>query len=383
MRIGDHDVRPGSLWLPAEDSEILSMNVERTPTYSVMLAAERSKKAATKNWRCVTAFRFETLADLHSHAFKTGYTDRYTFTKDFAHLPHLEAVRRLERDGWQEGADTIRLLSADLQRGFMGTGILDDSVRYGTEGQVPDVGRFVEGEPECMATFDDPRPGKGRIVDITINGAMSGDIRSEAYAERGIVVAALADSLERLGYRVRLTWQDLTGGYGAHGSLIQVVVKRESQPLDLKEVAYVMCHPSMLRVSFLNRLSEKFPNDSALATINGALGQKYARSTIWSGFVGGMPLGIEEPPLIRGLVHFGGMNHDNEARDQLTSAVAGLAKAGVVLSSDFDLKTVRQKAKQALDATWDRLGRECKDAPASEPDDDLFEDADDDDSEVA
>lgn len=149
----------------------------------------------------------------------------------------------LARDGWQNEAHKINQLSSPIIERI--TSLVErSSIIYDVEGIGIDVARYLDGEPECWQRWDTQYvESQGtRHVHIVFNVAVSAGIDTEVIRARGAAVAALIESLEYSGARVRL---DVALGYGKWEAYINI--KAADQPLDVPRMAYALGNPSMLR----------------------------------------------------------------------------------------------------------------------------------------
>lgn len=121
---------------------------------------------------------------------------------------------------------------------------------YDVAGDEVDVGRFLEGEPECMVTyppFETRREG-GKIITINAQAAMAAMVSKKQIANRGAAMLALVWAAEQAGYRVELNSIYGIGGNNDDSTCAIVVrLKNTDQPVDLSRLAFMLMHPSSLR----------------------------------------------------------------------------------------------------------------------------------------
>ena len=117
-----------------------------------------------------------------------------------------------------------------------------------------DMNRYTMGHPEPWHTwrpseFDEDIPN-GQIVPVYFNISTSCGVNAETMYEKGALICALIDLLERSGRRAEVILQmgiiDY-GGYGNNGILFEVTVKRAQDPLDLDRVAFALANASCFR----------------------------------------------------------------------------------------------------------------------------------------
>lgn len=155
-----------------------------------------------------------------------------------------EAIALCEK-GWPEGAKKLAPAQFSAEAG---TEKFMEPV-YDVAGDDVDVGRFVEGDPECMISYE-VREKQGKTVRIGFSCCYSCGTATETIIKCGREVVAAVDAAEREGYRVELTaeWAIAGGGkYNESIILTQVVVKQAQDALDIDSVAFVIAHPSAFR----------------------------------------------------------------------------------------------------------------------------------------
>lgn len=154
------------------------------------------------------------------------------------------------RNGWDEHRDAVE---------FAVSTVADDpsieemmAKRFGWThdyaGGMVDIGRFVVGEPECMIA---PMMVEARqpdaVVRIVINGAASALIDGETIVQRGVLIAALVDTLMKLNRGVEVWWSWTTKGRDDDVLTQLVKIKHVDEPLDVNDLLFVTASPSMLR----------------------------------------------------------------------------------------------------------------------------------------
>jgi len=125
--------------------------------------------------------------------------------------------------------------------------------RYDFTGSVVDIGKFLTGEPECMIDFvPEPSERMGRVVRIIVNGSASARIDANDIIRRGVTVCALVDAIHKLGMGIEVYAEFPTNDTGVnerkgkvHTSLVKL--HDSQQLLDINNLMFALCHPSMLR----------------------------------------------------------------------------------------------------------------------------------------
>lgn len=152
--------------------------------------------------------------------------------------------------GWSEGALLGRKYTDRLVAMLQGM-IERPTIVYDVEGAALDMGRYLEGEPECWMRFEQER---AKFVRLVINVGASGAISGGTLIARGAVIIALAEVLEMSGTRCEITVVDATGDKSMRNGDIHysasVTVKSFEQSADAASIAYAAAHPSVLRRHF-------------------------------------------------------------------------------------------------------------------------------------
>lgn len=117
---------------------------------------------------------------------------------------------------------------------------------YDFGGAYVDMGRFVEGDPECMVTFQAvPAGAMGRVIKIAVSGTASSFIDPEDIKKRGISIISLVDTINKLGFGVELWWDSTIQHSGRHSTAVKL--HDSADTLDINSVMFALAHPSMLR----------------------------------------------------------------------------------------------------------------------------------------
>ena len=187
-----------------------------------------------------------------------GHFDQST---KWTHYTTLGTARGLLSAGWQEGAERILTIAEKVRQALPAAALeaFKPITIADVTGSVLDVERYLHGDPECFWTEWTPDEGeqvKGKgIVRLTNNLWASSGITPEELMNKGVYVAALADVLETLGYRVQI--DGFVACYAEHLNakgkmtkstlVIHFPIKSADQPLEIDRLAFVLAHPASLR----------------------------------------------------------------------------------------------------------------------------------------
>jgi hypothetical protein len=139
-------------------------------------------------------------------------------------------------EGWMDGLKKIRE-SVSLV-GISGHG--GTEFRYDVEGVMFDMGRVMEGHPECwMNEFIEDEQAGHKSVRIMINASCSAGVSSDSVFNRGAVIVSIVDQLEARGIRVEIWVVDVSHCYGVSKCLYNTVcVKKFDEALNLEKFAF-------------------------------------------------------------------------------------------------------------------------------------------------
>lgn len=153
----------------------------------------------------------------------------------------FDGAMELARKGWSEGAKDL----SDRLEAHMAPRDKEDTWRFDVAGELPDVGRFLAGDPAHMRRHGHPK-GHRPILSIAVNIRLRCDIKAQAMANYGAALVAVIDRLEHTGRRVELTTTFATLCCGVRLSCGWTVKKAEDS-VDLAAIAFSLAHPAASR----------------------------------------------------------------------------------------------------------------------------------------
>lgn len=121
---------------------------------------------------------------------------------------------------------------------------------YSVAGVVPCVPRYLQGLPDSMVTYKRV-PKKEKVLTINKDFCYAASVGQETIINESVKVLNVVNTLEKQGYRIKLnivctTWSS-TNSWTAKKHTVKVCIKQSSQRLNIKQVAFPLVHPSMLR----------------------------------------------------------------------------------------------------------------------------------------
>lgn len=165
---------------------------------------------------------------------------------DWAGCKTYEEAENLLSNGWSYKLEKVK---ADIK----GVMLRETGKRITTKNDVvgfaPIVPLAIQGVPQCMVNTA-YKPIKSKVIDLYYDIAVNARVSSKDIFENGLKVMQAVVSLERQGYRVRMSaLQSYAGNRdGYHDcDMLVVRVKNENQPLDMKRIMFPFMHPAMFR----------------------------------------------------------------------------------------------------------------------------------------
>ena len=157
-----------------------------------------------------------------------------TKTKDFAEAEDLLL------HGWEHGTKEIK---NKVDAKDTGVAMKQKSV-YDVVGYQASVPRYLQGIPTNMVNKTNIKH-KNKVITINKCATYSWSTKPQVIIEESVKVLQLINRLEKQGYRVNLNVIFATSKRNI--TVTKVRIKSSSQRLNIKQVAFPLCHPSMLR----------------------------------------------------------------------------------------------------------------------------------------
>lgn len=154
-----------------------------------------------------------------------------------------DEAKELVRAGWPEGLQLLR--DAKVQIDKAAAEHQATSYLYDVSGSFVDVGKYLQGDPECMVEFVERVTP--RMISIGLCLTVSASVDKQAIRNRGAVVMALCERLEDAGYRIRVNGYYSVSDWGKHGHVISIRLKDFGTTLDADRLAFWTCNEAALR----------------------------------------------------------------------------------------------------------------------------------------
>jgi hypothetical protein len=157
-----------------------------------------------------------------------------------------EEAYRLATFGWAPGREMVEKVKAQID-GKLGSHNRQYEPAYDVSGAYVDVGRYCEGVPECMLTFEETETPQTGFVWVHVSTGINGGVSNREIQLHGAAVGALVDALESAGQRVKLTWERSSERNGARITL-WMTLKEYDDSLDMDRLAFFLTHNAPRRV---------------------------------------------------------------------------------------------------------------------------------------
>lgn len=164
----------------------------------------------------------------------------------FGDAVSMQHMRKLTTEGWDAGRERVARLTAMLEDTIQGQ-IIPPEIAYDVTGDVLDIGRYVNGEPEDFMYFQEPEERRdspvAKVVRLVMNLSISGSVHSDNLIERGAAMAACVSLLERQGIRCEV---DVFAA-SSENLCTWIRIKEASMPIQIDALATMLAHPSTFR----------------------------------------------------------------------------------------------------------------------------------------
>lgn len=152
------------------------------------------------------------------------------------------------RQRWHRAAEAMRFAEEAIDATWQMVADMQQETIYDLTGEAVDIGRYLDGEPECMTDYRPaPAPVFGKAVELIVSLAVSAGVNQETLIQRGVAIAALAQTLDNAGYAVKVT-ADHSFSNSQTYSTIRTVLKDYDDRLDMDTLTFGLAHPAMPRL---------------------------------------------------------------------------------------------------------------------------------------
>ena len=193
-----------------------------------------------------TIDRFSSWSEFEKVAVAGRKPDHHSTTggAEFTGSESWEDALELSRKGWGEIRPAVDALVEKMEAKIAPVLQPAFTSYFDVSGGMVDVGRFMDGEPECMVEtrlIETARPGK--VISILVNGSFNAGTQGKAIQERGAAIVALVDALEKMQHSTEIDVEISC----LEGLTTLIRVKNAEDGLDIDALMFAIAHPSALR----------------------------------------------------------------------------------------------------------------------------------------
>lgn len=209
---------------------------------------KRTEPTAPGTERTVREFgswaQFIDYAEEHKNPAESSH-HYYGATKEWYGSKSYDDAVKMARQGWTDIRPEVDALVEKIEHVIAPALQPAFQSYFDVSGGMVDVGRFLDGEPECMVETRLVNVAKpGRVISILIDGFYSASIDPESIKARGAAIIGLVDSLERMQHGTEI-WYETS----FRGNPLTYLVKLKSAEdvLDIDTLMFAIAHPSAYR----------------------------------------------------------------------------------------------------------------------------------------
>jgi hypothetical protein len=171
---------------------------------------------------------------------KAGGQDSISGSRAFTETENFEEAKDLLLHGWEHGTKEIK---GRVEAKNTGTSMKQKTV-YDVAGFQCSVPRYLQGIPTNMINKKSVAQ-KNKVITINKSCSYMAKVSAETIRTESVKVLQLVNRLEKQGYRVNLNV--VFGSIKQNTVVTKVRIKTSSQKLNIKQTAFPLVHPSMLR----------------------------------------------------------------------------------------------------------------------------------------
>ncbi len=195
---------------------------------------------------------YDELIDIARNRLKNGQDDygNSSITGDysFTGTKNMAEAIELAEAGWADGTDKIRKVAESIEVPQDNT---NDShrivVKHNLAGEEPDIGLFVQGQPEHMIEFYDTQQTVGKIINLFVAVSQGWKVEKACIVNRGATILAAIEALQTRGYSLGLYAVEQTFGDSSSLFSYSIPLIEPGQITNIDTIGFAIMHPSFLR----------------------------------------------------------------------------------------------------------------------------------------
>lgn len=194
--------------------------------------------------RPLVKLEFDSIADIAHYASlplkdEHLYASRWA-TKEVTGTKNFEQAYKYLTDGWHYGLNTILKQVEPITMA-----VKKKQVSFDVIGKELDMGRYIEGIPECYINRKSRH--EDVIVSMLINVGAVKSINQQQMLNGCLLISAIADALDSAGLQTHIIPYVYSVAKNGKHLLMTFDLKKPDQRLSLLDMSFVLGHPSFLR----------------------------------------------------------------------------------------------------------------------------------------
>lgn len=234
------------------------------------------KKVKENGFLTLTTYEYTSISDVIDFIKNNELKERFIEERsgygsidgsyEFTQTHDFEEAYDLLKQGWEEGTKRLK----DKLETKVKSVLTKQKTIYDVSGFQCSVPRYLQGMPTNMINKKIVSQ-KNKVITINKNISYSCIVRADEITNECAKVLELVNNLESNGCRVNLNiiiGTKVSSEYHTDADYVKICVKQASQRLNLKQVAFPIMHPSMLRRIFF-ALMERYEEGHNFAKFYG------------------------------------------------------------------------------------------------------------------
>lgn len=202
---------------------------------------------ATQTWHCFKSP--ESLCEYLATIPESSYWTRSVVIEpsdfQFRQVKSRNEAFALCRDGWQEGA---RRVAAMRDKIAVNIPMRRQFTSYGVAGAIPNVPRFLAGNPMHMKRLADSRARQRPVITLINHMGGVAGVKAKCFVNKCAVVAAIVDAIEANGYSCHVIGMAQSQCHNeTYLCGVAATVKEAGDSVDIGRMAFALGHAAMFR----------------------------------------------------------------------------------------------------------------------------------------
>jgi hypothetical protein len=182
---------------------------------------------------------------------KEAYASFRKEESDWSGSSTYEEALNVAENGWVGAWKKMMVQYGEFDLEGLGRMFITDDLELDTNGEYPDVGLYVQGDPEHMVSMRRAtKVGAGRVIEISFSMNSPHSVREETWRRRGAAAMSLINNLNVLGFSVEVlahTQVRRSGRCDFSVGAISFPILRADDVLDLDRLSFALGNQAILR----------------------------------------------------------------------------------------------------------------------------------------